>query len=109
MKWIKQRWNGLKDAFDLRCEEDKLFDRLNKELKDELKKHAPNCDVMSVSVTGNVSHYIHVPEHISTAEVLSAKSIFKNVAEKHGWEFIDADTQDLKNERPYICGINIKL
>lgn len=110
MKWLNKKWDAVKYALDPRPEGIKLLCKISKELTQDMKKNSINCSIGSVLTNGVITHFPIISGNNATvANVLTIKSVFKNVADKHGYEYIDIPAKDiLENNAKQLC-ISLKL
>jgi|GEM_PF-5044624 len=108
MRSIKTLWNAIADKLDTTPDNVKLYNKLRKELKSELKSKAPGYDLLVGTGPHGTFAYLQTPPHASQRSQKIAQQVFKDAAEKYGGEvtYLKLD-EEIKLDKHDMRGFGI--
>lgn len=110
MSWLNEKWNDMKFAINPRNKDMKLLLKIAGELVREIRKNSIHFNVGAQIKDGVLINFLGVTSNnVGVEDVLRVKSIFKNVANKHGWEYVDAPVKDILEGKADELNIRLKL
>jgi hypothetical protein len=110
MRGLKTLWRVVADKLDNAPDNVKLYKKLSKELRDELKRKAPGYDLLAGTSSNGTFFHLQTPPHASQRSQIIAQQIFKAAAEKYGGEVIHCDfNQEIKIDKHDLRGFGISF